>query len=155
MMPLRLADVAAPNQSASKSRPGSRNDSWQIVLSLHPDDERPAKTDSRNSAAIMRAFSKLPNLEEILTDFAASLRSAGLGDLWYGRCARRPHQTGHAKYATRPPSDQPDGLLSLECEAWNAIMWAGGPAMRSPGEPRGEPTIGGPFEEALSLRRSV
>jgi hypothetical protein len=27
----------------------------------------------------------------------------------------------------------------LECEAWNAIMWAGGPAMPSPGEP---PTIG-------------
>jgi hypothetical protein len=25
----------------------------------------------------------------------------------------------------------------LECEAWNAIMWAGGPAMPSPGEPPG------------------
>jgi hypothetical protein len=24
----------------------------------------------------------------------------------------------------------------LECEAWNAIMWAGGPAMPSPGEPQ-------------------
>lgn len=30
----------------------------------------------------------------------------------------------------------------LECEAWNAIMWAGGPAMPSPGEPQAEPTIG-------------
>jgi hypothetical protein len=29
----------------------------------------------------------------------------------------------------------------LECEAWNAIMWAGGPAMPSPGEPQAEPTI--------------
>jgi hypothetical protein len=29
----------------------------------------------------------------------------------------------------------------LECEAWNAIMWSGGPAMPSPGEPQGEPTI--------------
>ena len=27
----------------------------------------------------------------------------------------------------------------LECEAWNAIMWAGGPAMPSPGEPQAEP----------------
>jgi hypothetical protein len=30
----------------------------------------------------------------------------------------------------------------LECEAWNAIMWAGGPAMLSPGDPQPEPTIG-------------
>jgi hypothetical protein len=30
----------------------------------------------------------------------------------------------------------------LECEAWNAIMWVGGPAMSSPGEPQAEPTIG-------------
>ena len=30
----------------------------------------------------------------------------------------------------------------LECDAWNAIMWAGGPAMPSPGEPQAEPTIG-------------
>jgi hypothetical protein len=30
----------------------------------------------------------------------------------------------------------------LECEAWNAIMWAGGPAMPSPGEPQAQPTIG-------------
>jgi hypothetical protein len=29
----------------------------------------------------------------------------------------------------------------LECEAWNAIMWAGGPAMPSPGEPQAAPTI--------------
>jgi hypothetical protein len=29
----------------------------------------------------------------------------------------------------------------LECDAWNAIMWAGGPAMPSPGEPQAEPTI--------------
>jgi hypothetical protein len=28
----------------------------------------------------------------------------------------------------------------LECEAWNAIMWAGGPAI--PGDPQAEPTIG-------------
>jgi hypothetical protein len=30
----------------------------------------------------------------------------------------------------------------LECEAWNAIMWAGGPAMPSPGDPQVEPMIG-------------
>jgi hypothetical protein len=30
----------------------------------------------------------------------------------------------------------------LECEAWNAIMWTGGPAMPSPGDPQAEPTIG-------------
>jgi hypothetical protein len=30
----------------------------------------------------------------------------------------------------------------LECEAWNAIMWTGGPAMPSPGEPQANPTIG-------------
>jgi hypothetical protein len=30
----------------------------------------------------------------------------------------------------------------LECKAWNAIMWAGGPAMPSPGDPQAEPTIG-------------
>lgn len=30
----------------------------------------------------------------------------------------------------------------LECEAWHAIMWAGGPAMPSPGGPQAEPTIG-------------
>jgi hypothetical protein len=30
----------------------------------------------------------------------------------------------------------------LECDAWNAIMWAGGPAMPSPGEPQADPTIG-------------
>jgi hypothetical protein len=30
----------------------------------------------------------------------------------------------------------------LDCEAWNAIMWAGGPAMPSPGDPQAEPTIG-------------
>jgi hypothetical protein len=29
----------------------------------------------------------------------------------------------------------------LECDAWNAIMWAGGPAMPSPGDPQAEPTI--------------
>ena len=27
----------------------------------------------------------------------------------------------------------------LECEAWNAIMWAGGTAMPSPGDPQAEP----------------
>jgi hypothetical protein len=31
---------------------------------------------------------------------------------------------------------------SAECEAWNAIMWADGPAMPSPGDPQAEPTIG-------------
>jgi hypothetical protein len=30
----------------------------------------------------------------------------------------------------------------LECEARNAIMWAGGPAMPSPGAPQAEHTIG-------------
>jgi hypothetical protein len=29
----------------------------------------------------------------------------------------------------------------LECDAWNAIMWAGGPAMPLPGAPLAEPTI--------------
>jgi hypothetical protein len=29
----------------------------------------------------------------------------------------------------------------LECDAWNAIMWAGGPAMPSPGEPQAKPAI--------------
>src|SRR5260370_33206644 len=29
----------------------------------------------------------------------------------------------------------------LECEAWNAVMWAGGPAMPPPGEAQAEPTI--------------
>lgn len=29
----------------------------------------------------------------------------------------------------------------LECDAWNAIMWAGGPAMPSPDEPQANPTI--------------
>lgn len=29
----------------------------------------------------------------------------------------------------------------LDCEAWNAIMWAGGPAMPSPDVPQAEPTI--------------
>jgi hypothetical protein len=33
------------------------------------------------------------------------------------------------------------GADRLECEAWNAIMWAGGPAMPSLGEPQAEPTI--------------
>jgi hypothetical protein len=28
-----------------------------------------------------------------------------------------------------------------ECDAWNAIMWAGGPAMPSPGEAQANPTI--------------
>ena len=30
----------------------------------------------------------------------------------------------------------------LECEAWNAIMWAGGPARPAPGEAQADPTIG-------------
>jgi hypothetical protein len=30
----------------------------------------------------------------------------------------------------------------LKCEAWNAIVWTGGPAMPSPGESQAEPTIG-------------
>lgn len=30
----------------------------------------------------------------------------------------------------------------LECDAWNAIMWAGGPAAPAPGEAKAEPTIG-------------
>jgi hypothetical protein len=33
-------------------------------------------------------------------------------------------------------------VRSLECEAWNAIMWAGGPARPAPGDARAEPTIG-------------
>lgn len=30
----------------------------------------------------------------------------------------------------------------MECEAWSALMWAGGPAMPSQGEPQANPTIG-------------
>jgi hypothetical protein len=30
----------------------------------------------------------------------------------------------------------------LECEAWNAIMWAGGPARPAPDDAQAEPTIG-------------
>ena len=30
----------------------------------------------------------------------------------------------------------------FECEAWSALMWAGGPAMPSPGETQADPTIG-------------
>jgi hypothetical protein len=33
------------------------------------------------------------------------------------------------------------GPIRLEYEAWNAIIWAGGPAMPSPGERQAEPTI--------------
>jgi hypothetical protein len=29
----------------------------------------------------------------------------------------------------------------LECEAWSALMWAGGPAMPSPGDAQANPTI--------------
>jgi hypothetical protein len=36
---------------------------------------------------------------------------------------------------------QPEKADRLECEACNAIMWAGGPAIPSPGEPQAEPTI--------------
>jgi hypothetical protein len=44
----------------------------------------------------------------------------------------------------------------LECEAWNAIMWAGGPAMPSPGEPQAEPTIAKRSTAAMtSWRRSA
>jgi hypothetical protein len=39
----------------------------------------------------------------------------------------------------------------LECEAWNAIMWAGGPAMPSPGEPQAEPTIGKAIDGGFDL----
>jgi hypothetical protein len=39
----------------------------------------------------------------------------------------------------------------LECEAWNAIMWAGGPAMPSPGDPQAEPTIGGAINGGYDL----
>jgi hypothetical protein len=39
----------------------------------------------------------------------------------------------------------------LECEAWNAIVWAGGPAMPSPGEPQAEPTIAKAINGGLDL----
>ena len=39
----------------------------------------------------------------------------------------------------------------LECEAWNAIMWAGGPTMPSPGEPQAEPTIGKAINAGFDL----
>jgi hypothetical protein len=39
----------------------------------------------------------------------------------------------------------------LECEAWNAIMWAGGPAMPSPGDPQAEPTIGNAINGGFDL----
>ena len=38
----------------------------------------------------------------------------------------------------------------LECEAWNAIMWAGGPSMPSPGDPQAEPR--GPLRRLSNLR---
>jgi hypothetical protein len=39
----------------------------------------------------------------------------------------------------------------LECEAWNAIMWAGGPAMPSPGDPQAEPTIAKALNDGFDL----
>jgi hypothetical protein len=57
----------------------------------------------------------------------------------------------HGIHARPLPSIGPDpqrrrgetpGADRLEREAGNAIMWAGGPAMPSPGEPQAEPTIG-------------
>jgi hypothetical protein len=48
---------------------------------------------------------------------------------------RQPVQIRNAAEAKLRNADR------LECEAWNAIMWAGGPAMPSPGEPQAEPTI--------------
>jgi hypothetical protein len=39
----------------------------------------------------------------------------------------------------------------LECKAWNAIMWAGGPAMPSPGDPQAEPTIGKAIDGGFDL----
>jgi hypothetical protein len=30
----------------------------------------------------------------------------------------------------------------MECEAWSALMWAGGPAMPSAGETRANPSVG-------------
>ena len=35
--------------------------------------------------------------------------------------------------------------------AWNAIMWAGGPAMPSPGDPQAEPTIGNAVDGGYDL----
>jgi hypothetical protein len=40
----------------------------------------------------------------------------------------------------------------LECEAWNAVVWAGGPAMPSPGEPQAEPTIAKAVKAKCDLR---
>jgi hypothetical protein len=39
----------------------------------------------------------------------------------------------------------------LEYEAWNAIMWAGAPAMPSPGDPQAEPTIGKAIDGGYDL----
>jgi hypothetical protein len=43
----------------------------------------------------------------------------------------------------------------LECEAWNAIMWAGGPAMPSPGDHQAEPTIGKAINGGICSRPNV
>lgn len=48
-------------------------------------------------------------------------------------------ESGLIRSAAEPKIREAD---RLECEAWNAIMWAGGPAMPSPGDPQAEPTIG-------------
>src|SRR4051812_48849957 len=42
-------------------------------------------------------------------------------------------------------------VLRIECEAWNAIMWAGGPAMPSPGDPQAEPTISNAINGGFDL----
>jgi hypothetical protein len=39
----------------------------------------------------------------------------------------------------------------LECDSWNAIMWAGGPAMPAPGESQADPTIGKAINRGYDL----
>jgi hypothetical protein len=48
-------------------------------------------------------------------------------------------QSQRIRSTTEPKIREAD---RLECEAWNAVMWAGGPARPAPGEVKAEPTIG-------------
>jgi hypothetical protein len=41
-----------------------------------------------------------------------------------------------------------------ECEAWNAIMWLGGPARPTPGEAEAEPTIGNAINGGYDLLKA-
>ena len=71
-----------------------------------------------------------PDKPTSLSDFSAEIALRAEGEAFASRIGSDPERGG-IREADR-----------LECEAWNAIMWAAGPAMPSPGDPRAEPTIG-------------